>query len=247
MRNLLPYLCVFGLILSSCSKDPGEGGGGVIKGKLLSKNVRDKDAAIKEDDGEPDENVYIAYGDKTVPDDDVKTAPDGSFEFKYLRKGTYTIFAYSKDPDHPYSDKEIAVIKKVDLGNKDEVNITDFVVYKDADDKGTSTINGKLWAKDYNSAYTAVLNEDVEPNEDVFIIFGKDTIFNERTRSNYDGSYEFRNLREGSYKVYALSDDTTGAYQNLVNPYAAQVAIVKEVKIDSKNQVVTAPIITIIK
>lgn len=45
-----------------------------------------------------DEDVYIIYGDEDeFFDDNTKTNFDGTFKFKNLRKGTYKVFAYSKD------------------------------------------------------------------------------------------------------------------------------------------------------
>ena len=42
------------------------------------------------------EHVYIIYGDAAYFGDDIKTSYDGTYEFPYLRKGSYTIFAYSR-------------------------------------------------------------------------------------------------------------------------------------------------------
>ena len=45
-----------------------------------------------------DLKTYIIYGkDKTTYDNDFDTSYDGTFEFKYLQKGKYRIFVYTKD------------------------------------------------------------------------------------------------------------------------------------------------------
>jgi len=43
-----------------------------------------------------EEHVYIIYGDASYFGDDIKTSYDGTYQFDYLQKGSYTIFAYSK-------------------------------------------------------------------------------------------------------------------------------------------------------
>jgi len=42
-----------------------------------------------------EERVYIIYGDADFYGNDTRTSYDGTYEFDYLRKGSYTIFAYS--------------------------------------------------------------------------------------------------------------------------------------------------------
>ena len=44
-----------------------------------------------------DEWVYIIYGDDVIYGDRLLTNPEGKFEFKYLRKGNYTVYVYSED------------------------------------------------------------------------------------------------------------------------------------------------------
>ena len=46
------------------------------------------------------------------------------------------------------------------------------------------------------------------PDYDVFIIYGDDNnISDDDVKTSYDGSFEFKNLREGNYKVFAYSED----------------------------------------
>jgi hypothetical protein len=45
-----------------------------------------------------DEDVFLVYGNTDlIYDDNIKTNYDGTFKFTNLRKGAYTVFAYSKD------------------------------------------------------------------------------------------------------------------------------------------------------
>jgi len=117
---------------------------------------------------------------------------------------------------------------------------------KEAGIGGTSSIRGKVYTYDYNDNYTFKTTDYYAPEEDVYIIYGDDITYGERIKTNYDGSYEFKYLREGKYKVYSYSKDSTGAYNLKANPKAAKIPIIKEVEISSKRQTVSVSNIEII-
>ena len=80
----------------------------------------------------PDQDVYLIYGsENTFYDDDVKTSYDGSFEFRYLQKGDYQIFAYSdvnpaeQTPDDPSATEE--VLRSFNLSDKNQVITLDTI------------------------------------------------------------------------------------------------------------------------
>jgi hypothetical protein len=86
-------------LFAGCKKDEGPGGTSTIKGKVI---VHDFDPAYQNSVpviySATDEDTYIIYGaDHSTYDDDYKTSFDGSYEFKFLQKGHYRLFAYSKD------------------------------------------------------------------------------------------------------------------------------------------------------
>lgn len=96
MRNLIIISCFF-IFFSSCKKDEGVGGNSTIKGKVF---VKDYNGSVFSGNSYygADYDVYIIYGgENSFYDDKVTTSYDGSFEFRYLRKGNYKIFVYSKD------------------------------------------------------------------------------------------------------------------------------------------------------
>lgn len=74
---------------------------------------------------------------------------------------------------------------------------------------GTSTIYGKVLVKDYNSTFTVLNEVYYGPGVWVYIIYGDDRNYSERIQTGIDGAYEFKYLRQGSYRVYALSKDST--------------------------------------
>ena len=65
--------------------------------------------------------MYIIYGDNENYDDRVKTGPNGTFEFKHLRKGKYTIYVYTKDSTFTIPSGVEAIYQDVEIVNKEEV------------------------------------------------------------------------------------------------------------------------------
>jgi hypothetical protein len=106
---------------------------------------------------------------------------------------------------------------------------------------GSSTIKGKIYAREYNSNYTLLTAEYFAEEEDVYIIYGDDDIYSDDFKTHYDGSYEFTYLRKGKYTIFAYSDDSTFT--------SASGKVVKsvEVEITENDQVVEADVINIIK
>lgn len=99
--RLSVYLVVLAMLASvlfqSCEKDPGEGGNSSIRGYV---HVTDYNSTFLVVQGEypgADEYVYIIYGNDVSYGDRIRTSPDGTFEFKYLREGKYTIYVYQED------------------------------------------------------------------------------------------------------------------------------------------------------
>jgi len=99
--SLLSFTLIFSLLLAaySCKKEAGEGGTSTITGKVTVYNYDNNNFNCCPDTFPAvDHDVFVIYGsDGNIYDDDVKTSFDGTFEFKYLQKGKYKIFAYSED------------------------------------------------------------------------------------------------------------------------------------------------------
>jgi hypothetical protein len=105
---------------------------------------------------------------------------------------------------------------------------------------GTCTITGKVYAYDYNAELTSLRAQYYAPDEDVYIIYGDDSIFSDRTRTSYEGSYRFEYLRRGTYTIYAYS-------KNIVTGLPPLLAVRQTVQILSDGQFVTAEDIKINK
>ena len=68
---------------------------------------------------------------------------------------------------------------------------------------GRSSIIGKVYMSDKTGSNQG---EYFIPNYRVYIIYGDENdIYNDDMRTNFDGSFEFKHLREGNYRVFAYS------------------------------------------
>jgi hypothetical protein len=85
------------------------------------------------------------------------------------------------------------------------------------------------------------------PNVNVYIIYGDEFTFGDHQSSSKDGTYEFKYLQKGSYKIYSLSRDSTGTYNNHINQYAHKLAIIKEVEISKNKQTIEVSDINILQ
>jgi hypothetical protein len=129
-KALFAAVIVLSFSMFSCKKGEGEGGTSSIKGKVYVKDYNNTFTTINEEYYGPKEDVYIVYGDSEVYNDKMETHFDGSFEFKYLRKGTYTIYAYSEDSTLTTNALQ-EVIKVIEITDKKtEYDIGDIVIAK---------------------------------------------------------------------------------------------------------------------
>jgi hypothetical protein len=115
-------------LLFGCQKVPGEGGSSTIKGVVIEQLYNSLGNVIAEYPA-PDQNVFIIYGDKsTFYDDDKSTSYDGTFEFRYLQKGKYTIFVY-EDCSTCFSGKK-EIKTDVEITEKNQVIDLDTIFIK---------------------------------------------------------------------------------------------------------------------
>ena len=122
IKLILPIFILL-MVFSSCRKVEGPGGSVTIKGVVIERNhvgtsIFEYPAA--------DQDVYIIYGsENSFYDDDVSTSYDGSFEFRYLQKGDYQIFAYQDNPSVASGTDEVLV--QVNASENNQVIILDTI------------------------------------------------------------------------------------------------------------------------
>lgn len=108
-----------------------------------------------------------------------------------------------------------------------------FACKKAPGEGGKATINGSIWVEDWNGAFTIKNGEYAGYDRDVYIIYGDAGGYSDRTRTNYNGEFEFRYLRKGKYKIYVYSKDNTLTSQS------GDTSFVKELEIIENKQELT--------
>jgi len=112
------------ITFSSCQKDPGIGGDASIKGSVFVKHYNSTFTQFISEYPGADVYVYLIFGDDISYGKRIKTTYDGQFEFKYLNKGDYTVYAYSFDSTLTVPGGTIPVIQKVTITDrKQTVNV----------------------------------------------------------------------------------------------------------------------------
>lgn len=74
---------------------------------------------------------------------------------------------------------------------------------------GTSTISGKVYAYEYNKNGELV-DQYYAADQDVYIIYGENSdTYDDKFATSYDGSFEFKYLQQGYYKIFVYSQCDT--------------------------------------
>lgn len=114
---------------------------------------------------------------------------------------------------------------------------------KDPGEGGTATIKGTV-----NKEFRLVLSNPattqytvVAADEDVYIVYGDNVSPDDRILTNYNGEFEFRNLRKGKYTIYVYSKDNTGTS----GVDQDKMVVKQEIEIQDKGQSVEAETMTI--
>ncbi len=106
---------------------------------------------------------------------------------------------------------------------------------------GTSEITGKVYVYEYNATFTLVKQEYYATEEDVYIVYGDDIVYNDKFETHYDGTFRFQYLRKGKYTIYVYSED-------IENPTSlVKIPIKKEIEIKENGKSIDIGIIEIFK
>lgn len=106
---------------------------------------------------------------------------------------------------------------------------------------GTASIVGQVWVENYNADFSRLNAEYWAEEEDVYIIYGNDTIQSDDTKTSYNGSYRFQYLQPGTYTLFAYSDDST--FQSPSGRFPVKVTV----EISEPGEEYLAPLIKILK
>ena len=121
-----------------------------------------------------------------------------------------------------------------------------FSCKKEAGDGGKASLHGlvigeRIITTPYVAPFLPIGTRQEYPAayENVYIIYGNDISYGDKTETNGEGKFEFKYLREGSYKIYVYSKDSTG------DASKPKFAVIKDVKVKSKKETVDAGFIKI--
>lgn len=138
-KYFFPLLILMGASFAACEKDAGEGGTSDIVGRVIIYRYDVNQTAVVDTVVGSREDVYIIYGaNQATYDDDFETSYDGSYRFSNLRKGKYTLFAYSRDTTglyqsfFPNGQNGLLIPVKVEVeitDNKSEVMAPDIIIF----------------------------------------------------------------------------------------------------------------------
>jgi hypothetical protein len=103
---------------------------------------------------------------------------------------------------------------------------------------GRATIKGKVYAVDFDNTQRYKLSEGYSSGERVYICYGDNEAIGNDTRTSTDGSFEFRNLTQGDYKVFVNSLDTSIKGSNSKGN-DTEIPVIRNVKISGAKEVVT--------
>ncbi|MBN2779313.1 MAG: hypothetical protein JXR36_16905 [Bacteroidales bacterium] len=110
---------------------------------------------------------------------------------------------------------------------------------KNAGEGGNATVVGNVWVKEYNSTFTELIGEYAAMQEDVFIVYGDNIGFDDKTETDYMGNYRFNYLRPGKYTIFAYSKDSS------MQSVSGEVVVIKQIEISKSNETLTVPQIII--
>lgn len=110
---------------------------------------------------------------------------------------------------------------------------------KVAGEGGTSSIKGKIHVLNYNSVGTLIDEYDGD-KENVYIIYGDgDNTYDDHMDASYDGTFEFKYLEKGKYRIFV--------YEDCVSCASGDTAVIVETEITDRKQVVDVGTINIKK
>jgi len=149
LRMKFFYLVLPLLFLSflSCNKDEGFGGSSSLEGFVYEVIHYDDNYSFQLDTfPAAKKDVFLIFGDQGYFGDDVEADMNGFYRFDYLRKGNYTVYAYSEYADG----RKEAITNTLHVGSGSAVAQPLYIHSGKA--YGTAMIKGKITVSYYNSS-----------------------------------------------------------------------------------------------
>ena len=203
MKQTFLFICLFlcTFLFSACNKDEGFGGSSSLKGYVYNVVHYDDNLSFRtETFPAAKEKVYLIFGEN--PDNyfakDIDADNNGMFQFDYLRKGNYVIFAYSQLANG----KREAVYKNVKVsGGTSEAEA---IYIHTGKAYGTAMIKGTVHTTyHHNGNYRG---EGPGTGMRAFIKNAGEIAYYDDIRV-IDGVFIFQKLFPGTYEIAVETDD----------------------------------------
>ncbi len=204
-----------------------------VKGRIMVNYYNDDFSLLLREEPARDEDVFIQFGSHNTVTDDTKTSFDGYFSFNNIWPGDYTLYYYSADTTK-ISREDVPVVNQFSLAENQELQMNTLIMKRVLEwDEGSSTIQGTVFEVNYknSSSYPNLEINYIVPSkeQEIYITYGNHTFYDERIRTASDGTFEFKNLIKGRYKIFLYSEDVTGKTDKVV--------IEREINISNDNEV----------
>lgn len=103
---------------------------------------------------------------------------------------------------------------------------------KEAGPGGLATIRGTLmqdiWQKGVGFTPDTFLGQFIAPDVDVFLVYGDDdNTYDDDFSTSFDGTFEFKNLTPGTYKIFAYTE-TNPLLNELVDSVVSKTIIISK-------------------
>lgn len=101
---------------------------------------------------------------------------------------------------------------------------------KEAGVGGDAEIKGQVWKYQLNGSLTDTIADYAAEDVYVYIVYGDNSGFDKRVKTDYNGNFRFPFLYEGKYTLYTYTFD----------PYAidGQSPVIREITIQDRKQIV---------
>lgn len=222
----------FGMLIFTfaCKKEEGYGGNSNIKGLLIEKVYNDDYSQMIYEQKAIDEDVYIIFENAKGISDKVTTDFEGRFIFEDLFPGNYQVYYYSDNSASAYGEEKEAKID-IELKKNETLDLGELIKMNSmAYNEGSAGIKGKVFLINYlnSSSYPHLIVKDTSLalDQEIYLIYGNHPTYDDRIRTNYDGTFYFDHLIKGDYKVFLYSEDVKGGTEDIV--------ILKEAKISNE-------------
>lgn len=200
------------LIFAACNTDPGTGGTATLEGVVMMVQHPDDHFNLETDTVPAAKtDVFLVYGDNTFYDDDVEADNTGLYRFKYLRPGTYTVYAYTTRP----SGERVAETQTVNV-ERGQVTTVPTIYVHEGKAYGRSIVKGTVNATyiDKNGDVTAT--GPAYGHRMYIQRVGEPFPFDD-VRVGINGVFMFQKIDPGDYIVF-----TTSIYDEDEIPYLIQ-------------------------